>query len=91
MRNGIIRIMSLAKPTFGNNHNLRFSKLNLREVCTVSSLSSSSSSCSTPINPPGDSMPFFCKYQIDKYGELFGNTPYGVLNFTRYRVPIPNK
>ena len=87
--------MSLAKPTFGttksmNRSNLLYglhSKLNLTDICTVSPLSSSA--CSSPdtiiiINPSVDSTPFYCKYQIDKLGELFGNTPCGVLNYTRY-------
>ena len=64
-------------PVMFNKANLNiglFSKLDLTNVDTINT---------TEINP---CFPFFYNYTIDPNGQLFGNGPCGVNNWTRYMV-----
>lgn len=80
----------------------QYSKLDLNGVCTVSPLSTFTQTidpcgsqpcdgCQDPSNPviipnPPASDLFYEKYIIDPFGQLFGKTQCGELNYTHYIV-----
>ena len=69
----------------------QYTRMNLKDVCTVingnpCSLIDSCSACLNPaiIDPITATKPFYQTNTIDPVGALFGKTPCGTLNFTRY-------
>lgn len=82
----------------------QYSKLNLKDVCTVSQIEPGvnpepcgdvlpCNPCQNNnpviINPATAINPFYWTYQIDPLGELFGKTQCGELNYTHYMVLNP--
>ena len=72
-----------------------YSKMDLKEVCTISngspcSLIDTCSGCSTgAIINANSSEPFYQQFTIDPLGTLFGKTACGTNNFTSYMVYSP--
>jgi hypothetical protein len=78
----------------------QYTKSDLTNVCTVSNGPPPTAQCSydTPCDPCQDNTPviidtstsvnpFYFDKTIDPLGELFGNTQFGELNYTKYMVP----
>jgi hypothetical protein len=64
-----------------------YTKLDLKDVCTISNLSNNfpiSITRDVPAINPVE--PTFSNYVIDPSGNLFGNTPCGINNFVNYMV-----
>jgi hypothetical protein len=70
----------------------QYSKMNLKDTCTVidgppCSLIDSCPGCEVGANIDASSIKPFCQTNtIDPVGALFGNSPCGINNFTRYMV-----
>jgi hypothetical protein len=65
-----------------NKYNLiigQYTEMNLKNVVTVNNITSS-----PVIINPSDSNPFYYTNTIDPYGQLFGNSPCGILNYVQY-------
>jgi len=76
-------------PFASNKTNLvsrQYSKMDLNNVCTVSTISINPMTCNPePVIIDTESIiPFNETYTTDPLGELFGNTPCGELNYTYY-------
>jgi hypothetical protein len=81
----------------------QFTKENLKDVCTVQTINPAISPqpCGTslPCDPcqintpividPSSPNPFYFNYQIDPFGQLFGKSQCGELNYTQYFVLNP--
>lgn len=72
-----------------NKYNLivgQYTEMNLKDVVTVDNITS------TPVViNPYDSKPFYYTNTIDPYGQLFGNSPCGILNYVNYIMPPESK
>lgn len=68
----------------------QYAQMNLNGVCTVIPGAPCSNSCKACVNKtpvklkPSLTTPFYMTNTIDPLGQLFGNTPCGELNYTRY-------
>ena len=82
----------------------QYTKLNLKNVCTVSKGTPSTKPCGTgtkdlPCDPcqnndavkidPDITIPFYFDKTIDPLGELFGSSQCGELNYTRHMILNP--
>jgi hypothetical protein len=67
-----------------NKYNLiigQYTEMNLKDVVTVDNITS------TPVViNPSDAKPFYYTNTIDPYGQLFGTSPCGILNYNHYIV-----
>jgi hypothetical protein len=68
-----------------------YSKMDLENVCTLingfpcNNINTSCAACQTEVSiNSGSSVPFSWTNTIDPVGALFGNTPCGIQNFTKY-------
>ena len=87
-----------------NKNNLiigQYTKENLENVCTISVIDPTQNPepCGFNCNPCQNNsivqintstlnVPFYCLYQIDPLGELFGKTQCGELNYTQYMTKL---
>lgn len=79
---------------------IQYTRMNLSDVCSAA-VTSIPTPCSstTPCDPCQNNdpvtidstatIPFYYTYTIDPLGELFGQTPCGVLNYTKYQTFYP--